>query len=431
MRIGKFLSYICRVNSNINKYPFCMKKLYSFFQILCALALVLLVANNTFAQIVVTDDNPYNEGFEGVGLNNWTTEAIMGNDVWGDIYTEHHTGSKCVNYSSSLFGDFMNMDFENLDILELFEVLGDMQNIGNGSARIVSPVLDLSGMSGATLKFYRRQTSMMIPQVLSVYYRTSTSGQWILLQQYSNTTDWTEETLNLPTLSATYQIAFQGLFNAENATADLDIMDLMMGGDNMDFSSNIYLDDIYVGSGSGGSSSSCDAPQNLTINYITHNSATANWTSTATNWTLEIGPAGFTHGNGATYTAQNPLYTFTNLSPNTSYDVYVRANCTGGATSSWVQASFTTTNSTGIGENELSCLTVFPNPTTGIVRCTVNSDLTNARLQVLDVYGKLLMEQPVTEATTYLDLSNRASGVYFLRVVSDNQVVTTQKIVRR
>ena len=41
------------------------------------------------------------------------------------------------------------------------------------------------------------------------------------------------------------------------------------------------------------------------------------------------------------------------------------------------------------------------------------------------------MEQIVTEAAVELDFSNKASGVYFLRVVSDNQVVTTQKVVRR
>ena len=195
-----------------------MKKFYHFFQSLCAIALVLFFTSNAFAQIVVTNDSPYNESFEGLGLSNWTTEAVSGSDLWQDIYTEHHSGSKCVNYSSSLFGDFMNMDFENLDILELFEVLSDMQNIGNGSARIISPVMDITGITGApTLRFYRKQSTSMIPQTLYVFYRNSASAQWAMLQQYTNTTDWTEETLTLPTPSATYQIAFMGYFDAETA----------------------------------------------------------------------------------------------------------------------------------------------------------------------------------------------------------------------
>lgn len=416
-----------------NQSHFFMKKFYLFFQILCAVVLVLFFANNTFAQIVITNDSPYNESFEGIGLSNWTTEALSGSDVWADTYSEHHSGSKSINYSSSLFGDFMNMDFENLDILELLEVFSDMQNIGNGSARFTSPVLDLSGLgNSATLKFYRKQVTSMMPQTLTVYYRTSSSAQWQYLQQFTNTaSNWTEETVNLPNLSSTYQISFVGVFDAENATGDLDIMSLMTGGDNMDFSSNIYLDDVYVGSGTGGGSSSCPTPQGLSINYISANGATANWSGAATNYTVEYGPVGFAHGNGTTVTAQNPLYTFTGLTPNTNYDVYVRSNCSGGTTSDWAYTSFTTSPSNGIDENGLSYLTVSPNPTTGLIRCTLNSNPTNTRLQVMDVYGKLLMDQTVKETTTELDLTDKASGIYFLRVIEGNNILTTQKVIRR
>lgn len=327
----------------------------------------------------------------------------------------------------------MNMDFENLDILELLEVFSDMQNIGNGSARFTSPVLDLSGLgNSATLKFYRKQVTSMMPQTLTVYYRTSSSAQWQYLQQFTNTaSNWTEETVNLPNLSSTYQISFVGVFDAENATGDLDIMSLMTGGDNMDFSSNIYLDDVYVGSGTGGGSSSCPTPQGLSINYISANGATANWSGAATNYTVEYGPVGFAHGNGTTVTAQNPLYTFTGLTPNTNYDVYVRSNCSGGTTSDWAYTSFTTSPSNGIDENGLSYLTVSPNPTTGLIRCTLNSNPTNTRLQVMDVYGKLLMDQTVKETTTELDLTDKASGIYFLRVIEGNNILTTQKVIRR
>lgn len=406
-----------------------MKKLYQFCQILCAVILVLFFTNNAFAQIVVTNDVPYTYGFEN-GLNQWTTEAISGTDVWEENFTAH-TGNKGANYSSSLFGDFLNVGQGGDDwtvILQLMEMMMGMSDMGNGSAYLISPTFDLSGMGGqATLKFYRKQSTMMIPQMLYVLYRTTPSTQWTMIQQYSNTTDWTEETVTLPSPSSTYQIAFMGLFNVENM-GNIDYTDFMDPNATTNFASDIFIDDIYIGSSSGsGPSTDCDPPQGLTTSYITANSANVNWSGSANNWTVEYGPAGFSHGNGTTATAQNPLYTITGLTPNTTYDVYVRSNCTG-STSSWVQTTFTTSTS-AIAENS-SVISIAPNPTNGMVRCNLNS-LNNTRLQVLDVYGKLLLEQNVTESTVEINFSDKASGVYFLRVIEGNSVLTTQKIIRR
>jgi len=64
------------------------------------------------------------------------------------------------------------------------------------------------------------------------------------------------------------------------------------------------------------------------------------------------------------------------------------------------------------------------------VRCDLNG-LNNVRLQVLDIYGKLLMEQNVTNSYAEVNLSDKASGIYFLRVVDGNNVLTTQKVIRR
>ena len=403
-----------------------MKKIYHFCQILCAVFLVFFFATNANAQIVVTNDNPYTESFENGGLANWSNTDVVGSDEWVDSYAVSHTGTKCVDYSSSLFGDFLDIQDNPLAILSFFN---NMANFGNGSARLVSPTLDLSGLGGqVTLRFYRKQSTMMIAQTLSVYYRTSPSAAWTFLQQYTGATDWSEETLTLPNISSTYQVSFVGNFNVDNMGSDVSSLMSMFTDPNAatNMASDIYIDDIFIGV-----TVPCNAPQNLSMSNVTTTSATATWSGTATNWTVEIGPAGFSHGSGTTYTAQNPTYTFTGLTPNASYDVYVRANCAGDVTSNWAQTSFTATPGSGIAENGYGFLSVSPNPTTGVVRCTMENLVSNTRLQVLDVYGKLLMEQPVTEATTELDFTDKAAGLYFLRVVSDNKVVTTQKVIRR
>ncbi len=64
--------------------------------------------------------------------------------------------------------------------------------------------------------------------------------------------------------------------------------------------------------------------------------------ATATNYDIEYGPAGFTQGTGTllsntavTITGTDATYSLTGLTPNSTYDVYVRANCGGGDVSPW------------------------------------------------------------------------------------------------
>ena len=291
------------------------------------------------AQIVVTNGNPYTTGFEN-GLEDWTTQANLGTDVWSSIVGEHHAGSRSVTYSSSLFGDFLNIGQGSDDpltiMMQLMSMMTQLQNLGSESAYLISPVMDLGGTGDqANLTFFRKQTSMMTPQILYVMYRTSPSAQWSVIQQYTNTTDWTQETVALPSPCPTYQVAFMGLFNAENMGSDIDIMDFMDPDAMTNFASDIYIDDITI----------------------------------------------------------------------------------------------TSTSHTGISENS-NLLSISPNPTSDIVRCNLNG-LSNVRLQVLDIYGKLLMEQTITNSAAEIDLSDKASGIYFLRVVDGNNVLTTQKVIRR
>ncbi|TXB64677.1 T9SS type A sorting domain-containing protein [Vicingus serpentipes] len=124
---------------------------------------------------------------------------------------------------------------------------------------------------------------------------------------------------------------------------------------------------------------SCLQPGNLNVSNVTSISADLAWTENgiASTWDIEWDTTGFTPstGNMITGTSSNP-YNLTGLSPETSYEFYVRADC-GGAngTSAWVGPfSFTTTCAT-YTPNYLEDFTIFtPNcwneagdgtPTTG------------------------------------------------------------------
>ena len=87
---------------------------------------------------------------------------------------------------------------------------------------------------------------------------------------------------------------------------------------------------------------SCLAPGTLTATNITTTGADLGWTSTGALWDVELGTAGFTPTGTPTNTGvANPLNA-TALAANTSYEFYVRNDCSG-STSTWSGPfSFTT-----------------------------------------------------------------------------------------
>ncbi len=90
----------------------------------------------------------------------------------------------------------------------------------------------------------------------------------------------------------------------------------------------------------------CPAPDSLGVANLTATAVDLIWAEmgSATQWTVEYGPSGFTQGSAAGTVvpgATNP-WSISSLNPTTSYDYYVQADC-GSSTSYWVGPfSFTT-----------------------------------------------------------------------------------------
>lgn len=162
---------------------------------------------------------------------------------------------------------------------------------------------------------------------------------------------WTEPQLN--TVATTYQekivsisslpagipvyIAFVAITNQTGTTAT--------AGDSW------FVDNVRV-------NTSCPPVTGIT-SVIASDSAVINWTHpTATNFGIEVVPAGAGHGatgipvSGTTYTSNG-------LTSNTTYDVYIIANCDGSTSSTWAGPFQFTTSLVGI-----SCQTPIVVPTT-------------------------------------------------------------------
>jgi hypothetical protein len=182
---------------------------------------------------------------------------------------------------------------------------------GGGSTlsnSITSPLVDVTTLTTPELSFFYHMYGTLINKLV-VQARVQ-SGNWATVttisgaQQSSSTDAWLEEVVDLSSYANdTIQIKFvayryQGFSNQVDISID-------------DF-------DIHE-------APTCPKPTNFASTGATSNSASFGWTTGgATNWQLNYGTAGFTPGTGSFIAMSSASGSITGLSPNTTYDVYVR-----------------------------------------------------------------------------------------------------------
>jgi hypothetical protein len=81
----------------------------------------------------------------------------------------------------------------------------------------------------------------------------------------------------------------------------------------------------------------CPQPTALNVVQATSNNAQLSWIAggSETQWEMQYGPQGFALGSGTTILVTTNPFTLTNLTPNSFYQVYIRAICTPGDSSYW------------------------------------------------------------------------------------------------
>ena len=75
-------------------------------------------------------------------------------------------------------------------------------------------------------------------------------------------------------------------------------------------------------------------------------------------------------------------------------------------------------------------IAVLPNPTTSTVKVTVDN-LSSGRIEIYDVYGRLLTSLSATGLQTIVDMQPYAAGVYILRVIEKQLPVGTVRVVKQ
>jgi len=124
-----------------------------------------------------------------------------------------------------------------------------------------------------------------------------------------------------------------------------------------------------------------------------------------------------------TEVAYEPVHAIHGLMPNTTYEMQVQANCGGENLSDWT-ATVAQTTLDGINNYLESNVTLYPNPAKEYVDVRIEGDVNVIAMEVYDVYGKLINTINVIDNTTHINVSGLANGMYFVRVTTEQGMVT-------
>jgi hypothetical protein len=168
----------------------------------------------------------------------------------------------------------------------------------------------------------------------------------------------------------------------------------------------------------------CNVPTGLHTTTVENEAIAIAWDNDAnvTSWNIQYRPVG---GTLASATSTTNSYNITGLTGLTTYEIQVQADCGDGNVSDWCTAITAQTTNVGIEEYLLNSISLFPNPANDVinVQCTMNNVQVTA-LEVFDVYGKLINTVNVIDNPTQINVSNLASGMYFVRVTTEEGTVT-------
>ena len=276
-----------------------------------------------FATECTTFVAPYTEGFENAGTIPlcWTMDGGEDWEFANDGGFDHIGNDGVLTGSTATNGYFAWVDSSG----------------SQAAANLTTPLIDVSGLTTPAITFYEISdnegdaNSQLDVEVWD-------GAAWNLMATYNtNTSGWEQRTINISTLTITGDVQARFIFS-----------ELVSG----DFSDDIAIDDVTFDE-----LPTCVNPSNLVVDSTTSTTATLSWTAIGaeTVWEVTVqAPGTGTPTAAGVSTTSNP-YVATGLTPATSYEYYIRADCGGGDYSDWI----------GIGTFDTECTTYIAPYTEG------------------------------------------------------------------
>ena len=84
----------------------------------------------------------------------------------------------------------------------------------------------------------------------------------------------------------------------------------------------------------------------------------------------------------------------------------------------------------GVGENGISTITLYPNPTHSSVNVVLGDGVRATDIRLFNTFGQLISTTSVNAPVTTINLSELPNGIYFVQIFNDGKLITTGKVVR-
>ena len=86
----------------------------------------------------------------------------------------------------------------------------------------------------------------------------------------------------------------------------------------------------------------------------------------------------------------------------------------------------------GINEAVAALISIYPNPTNGIVNISLTAELSkSSTLEIYDAIGKLVVKQNLVSEMNSINISNLNNGIYTFKVLNNSNLVKIGKLVKQ
>lgn len=174
----------------------------------------------------------------------------------------------------------------------------------------------------------------------------------------------------------------------------------------------------------------CNKPTDLTISNISAHTAMASWTAGGSESSWKVGYKLQNDTIWHDYVKTVNIFSFDNLEESSTYDFRVQALCEE-SESEYATISFTTLEDVSIDPIDFNnCVSIQPNPANNYIDLTIQNKHEVKEAAIFNAFGQLVQTLQINNTHTRIDVSNLASGMYFIRLDNDN-AIAIKKFIKK